>query len=594
MPFQVGNILFEKYRIDELAGRGAFAEVYRATHIDLNVLRALKVLRKDTPGLGSSLFDEFEQRFKLEVQLGARINHPNVIQVHDVERDDEALILVMEYAPGGSLADRLQQARDHDTQFSLIDALRIATEIAAGLGELHALDAVHRDLKPSNVLFDSRERAKLADFGLAQIPGGPSLRSQLSLPTPHPGTPGYMSPEQEATGKYLKPASDVYALGLLLFEMLTGRNYFGQRPGTKPGDLRVETPERLDQLLASILSENVSDRPWDGKEAAGLLRVDLQQEEAKHKAAQELRLAEEKARQEVEEQARRKAERKVQREADSRTRQVGRWMMMARLALKLGRLNQAEKLAGRIAGIGDEGQAAANDLRQKIQETRDIAKERAWREAEEQARQKAQREADQHTREGRWLVNKIQNAIKRGDWENAETLTGQFEKIDEDGASVAIELRKRINVGKKEAQEKARREAEDVARQDAERQARQAAELRAGEISRMWNLAQDALKNAQWEQAEAMAYQIEEIGEQGAQVAIDLIQQIANAQKQAEDQARQDAERKAQREADQRAQEIKYLTKSVQKALKRGRFEQADELTDQLGSVKNIVYLAPS
>jgi eukaryotic-like serine/threonine-protein kinase len=271
MPYQPGDTFLNKYRIEALIGRGAFAEVYRAIHIDLKVARALKALRQDTPGVGSSLFDDFEQRFRLEVQLGARINHPNVIHVYDVERDDQALILVMEYASGGSLRERIQQTREQEEHFSLEDALKIAVEVAAGLGKLHSLDAIHRDLKPSNILFDEQGVAKLADFGLAQVPGGPSMRSQLSQPIRHPGTAGYMSPEQESSTDFLTPSSDIYALGIILFELLTGRNYRYVQPGTKASELRQGIPVWLDGLLERLLASEVSQRPWDGNQAAQML-----------------------------------------------------------------------------------------------------------------------------------------------------------------------------------------------------------------------------------------------------------------------------------------------------------------------------------
>ena len=271
MSYKLGDILLDKYRIEELIGRGAFAEVYRAKHIEMNVPRALKVLRKDAPGVGSSLFEDYEQRFRLEVQLGARINHPNVIHVYDIERHGDDLILVMEFAPGGSLAARIRESRDTGKPFEIEEALQIAADVAAGLGELHTLDAVHRDLKPSNILFDAKGRAKVADLGLAQVPGGPSMRSQLSQPTPQPGTPGYMSPEQERTRYYLQPSSDVYALGLVLFEMLSGRNYKNVKQGTKASAFNNRIPTWLDSLLVKMLAEKPDQRPFDGTEAVEIL-----------------------------------------------------------------------------------------------------------------------------------------------------------------------------------------------------------------------------------------------------------------------------------------------------------------------------------
>ncbi len=315
MPHQPGDILLDKYCIEKLLGSGAFAEVYLATHLALNAPRALKILRKDTPGLGSTEFRDFRARFQLEAQLGARLDHPNIIRVHDFEQDGETLILVMEYAQGGSLTERLARAREGGERIPIPEAVQIALDVAQGLAAIHALDAVHRDLKPSNILFDKDDRAKVADLGLAQIRGGPSLRSQLSMPAPHPGMPGYMSPEQERVSNYLTPASDVYALGLVFFETLTGRMYRSQRPGTRARDLRADVPAWLDDLLARMLAQEPEERPWDGGYVAGLLKEGVKRENVKRK--------EEQARREGEARAMRKAEEKTRQEtltADSRQR----------------------------------------------------------------------------------------------------------------------------------------------------------------------------------------------------------------------------------------------------------------------------------
>ena len=126
---------------------------------------------------------------------------------------------------------------------------------------------MHRDVKPSNLLFDDQGRVKVSDLGLAQAPGGPSRRSLAgSAALPHPGTPGYKSPEQEQTTNYLTPASDVYGLGVVLFEMLTGRVYGNLKPGTRLSKLCAAAPAWLDELRPGCWRMTRRARPWDGAE----------------------------------------------------------------------------------------------------------------------------------------------------------------------------------------------------------------------------------------------------------------------------------------------------------------------------------------
>jgi hypothetical protein len=276
MVYATGDELTASYRIKSFLNAGSFGEVYRVTHLGLKVERAIKILKRDAPGLGSTEFGDFQQRFQQEAQLGAMLNtptpHPNLLQVHHFHQGDDLLFLEMEYAPGGSLSERIARARKEKHPIPIDEAIQIGIDIASGLAVLHEQDIVHRDIKPSNILFDDNRRANVADLGLAQIPGGVSMRSQLSVPAPHPGTPAYMSPEQKDTREYLTSASDVYTLGAVLFEVLTGRIYSGQRADTRARSLRSDVPKWLDDLIARMLSDTPQERPWDGAEVAKLLK----------------------------------------------------------------------------------------------------------------------------------------------------------------------------------------------------------------------------------------------------------------------------------------------------------------------------------
>ena len=281
MTYNPGEILLNEYRIEKKIGEGAFGEVYLVTNLSLKVQRAVKVLRQDAPGLGSQEFEGSRARFQLEAQLGAQLNNPtanpHLLQVHSFKTLDGLLLLEMEYAPGGNLEHRLAKLRAQKESMPIAEALQTAVEVALGLAALHASNIVHRDLKPSNILFDEHGHARVADLGLAQTLGDYSQRSQLSdsLAPQHPGTPLYMSPEQANTRRGLQSASDIYALGVVLFEMLTGKNYNLLKPGTRAASLRKDIPADLDKLLFQMLSDIPKERPWDGAEAARLLQAVL-------------------------------------------------------------------------------------------------------------------------------------------------------------------------------------------------------------------------------------------------------------------------------------------------------------------------------
>ena len=309
MPLYQPNdiILNGKYRIEKLLGTGAFGEVYLATHVELNIKRAVKVLHRNMPGAGTSVYTEYLERFRQEAQIGARLTHENLVQVHDFEQAEDSLHLVMEYAPGGSLGEKLEKAQKAGHPISVAESIAIIKDIARGLAVLHENQIVHRDLKPNNILFDKNGRAKVADLGLAQIPGGASMRSRFSsMAEEHPGTPAYMSPEQENTNKVLRPSSDIYALGLIWFEILSGKNYNLLMPGTSIDEFCTDVKEEVKNLIAEMLEEEPRSRPWDGEKLLIRLRqIEQEQEQIKQKQAEQQRREKEDQQQRIEEEQRR-------------------------------------------------------------------------------------------------------------------------------------------------------------------------------------------------------------------------------------------------------------------------------------------------
>ena len=154
------------------------------------------------------------------------------------------------------MADLIERAQQEGKPITIEEALRYTREAAEGLSALHRMDVVHRDVKPSNILLDNNGHAKIADFGLIQVSHGLTGRSTYNQNATHPGTPAYMSPEQRDITVYLTPASDIYSLGLVLFELLTGRVYKNLRPGTSTLSIRGDVPEWVMDLVSKMMAED--------------------------------------------------------------------------------------------------------------------------------------------------------------------------------------------------------------------------------------------------------------------------------------------------------------------------------------------------
>src|SRR4051812_4081046 len=199
------------YTLLEPVGHGGMAVVYKARQETLDRTVAVKVLSEH---LATS--DEFMQRFTREARTAANMRHPNVITVHDFGQDERGVpYLVLEFIEGATLADLMDAGLDDARIPDLLD------QVAAGLDYAHRRGVVHRDVKPGNVLLTEDGRAVLADFGLAWLLEG----AHLTMAGGVIGTPEYMSPEQ-SSGDPVDHRTDVYALGVVLFEMLSGERPF--------------------------------------------------------------------------------------------------------------------------------------------------------------------------------------------------------------------------------------------------------------------------------------------------------------------------------------------------------------------------------
>ncbi len=247
------------YQIIKKIGQGGMANVYLASHIGLEREVALKVL---SPGLSDD--ETLGQRFLSEARIVAKLAHPHIIQIYDVNQVNNHHYLAMEYVPAGELTDRL------GSELALTQIIKITKQVLGALASAHNNGYIHRDIKPANILFRKNDSAVLTDFGIARamdVDSGMTIAGSLV------GTPGYMSPEQ-ARGEKLDHRSDLYSVGVLFFHMLEGKVPFkGDTPmGTAMRHITDPVPFldsqhiSMQPFIDKALAKNVGDRFQTGEE----------------------------------------------------------------------------------------------------------------------------------------------------------------------------------------------------------------------------------------------------------------------------------------------------------------------------------------
>jgi hypothetical protein len=263
--FLPGRLVASRYRIIALLGKGGMGEVYRADDLTLGQAVAMKFL-PDEAGRDEGLLE----RFRNEVRMARRVSHPNVCRVYDVGEVEGQTFFTMEYIDGEDLASLLRRIG----RLPPDKALDIARHLCAGLAAAHAKGVLHRDLKPANIMLDGRGQVVITDFGLAGVADdirGPEVRS---------GTPAYMSPEQ-LSGKEVSPRSDIYALGLVLYEVFTGKRAFAEsaklahagadRTPSRPSSVVKDLDPIVEKVILRCLETEPSARPATALAVAGAL-----------------------------------------------------------------------------------------------------------------------------------------------------------------------------------------------------------------------------------------------------------------------------------------------------------------------------------
>lgn len=252
-------VLNNRYQILHPVGTGGMALVYHARDLMLERPVAVKILRARF-----SRDEGFRERFRMEAKAAANLSHPNIVTVHDFGYDGGNLFIVMEYVPGTDLKTLIQQKGI----FSVAEATALIVQACAGIGYAHRAGLVHCDVKPHNMLVSEDMRLKVTDFGIARALA--SIRPDEVTDVIW-GSPQYFSPEQ-AAGQAPSPASDVYSLGVTLYEMLTGKPPFqAEKPTelarlhrlakpTPPSQINPEIPPALEQIMMKILAKEPSQR----------------------------------------------------------------------------------------------------------------------------------------------------------------------------------------------------------------------------------------------------------------------------------------------------------------------------------------------
>ncbi len=261
----VETIAGGRYRVERVLGEGAMAKVLLAHDAELGREVAVKLLDE-----GLAADSSFRARFAREARVAAGLSHPNIVTVFDVGEADGRPFIVMELVPGRTLEERLRR----DGAVPADDVVAIARQVCAGLEHAHANGLVHRDLKPGNLIERDDGTIKIADFGIARAVEGTELTEAGTVV----GTAAYLAPEQAEAGT-VTPATDLFALGVVLYELLTGRQPWkveslaqlaGRREVTPP-ELPADTPPGLRAAIERSLRPDPEERPSSAAEFAQLL-----------------------------------------------------------------------------------------------------------------------------------------------------------------------------------------------------------------------------------------------------------------------------------------------------------------------------------
>lgn len=266
-----GSMLQNRYEIIERIGSGGMADVYKAKDSTLNRFVAVKVLKHEF-----SSDDDFVRKFRAEAQSAAGLSHPNIVGVYDVGEENGIYFIIMELIEGITLKNYI----DMKGKLSIREALNISVQVASGLSAAHAKRIIHRDIKPQNIIISRDGKVKISDFGIAK------MADSKTVTTTAAGTVHYISPEQ-ARGGFSDERSDIYSLGITMYEMVTGRVPFDgetnvaiallhiQGEMTPPSEINPEVPRSLEKIILKCTQKKPERRYASAKDLIADLRMAL-------------------------------------------------------------------------------------------------------------------------------------------------------------------------------------------------------------------------------------------------------------------------------------------------------------------------------